>query len=218
MKKKKKVVSMLLICSMMFALYSTTTVEASEEGGNAETEEIIEELVLSDHIYDGTTEQELGTFDVYCKSNIQLLDGYREYDKYIVTNQGITKQWSWLSRPYFLTSVARGMTKTREETVSATISGTISGNCPSAAKAGIRKKAGLNSSMKKTVKKKISVTGPPSNSEYSSRDYYYKHGRHTYKFKVVREHRSNWDGVLWKKTYYANVGIPAIKNYSVNTK
>ncbi len=216
MKKRKKVVCMLLICSMIFAADFTTTVKASEKEG--ETEGIGEELVLSDHMYDGMTEQELGTFDVYSKSNIQLLDGYREYDSYIITNQGITKKWSWLSKPYFITSVARGMTKTREETVSATISGSISGTYPAAAKSGIRKKAGLNSSLKKTVKKKISVTGPPSNSKYSSRDYYYNQGRHTYRFKVVREHRSNWDGVLWKKTYYANVGIPAIKNYSVDTK
>lgn len=71
-------------------------------------------MVLSDHIYDGMTQQELGSFDVYNKSNIQLLDGYREYDRYIVTNQGITKKWSWLSKPYFITSVARGMTKRRE--------------------------------------------------------------------------------------------------------
>ncbi|MCI8561830.1 MAG: hypothetical protein HFH03_12050 [Dorea sp.] len=206
----KKEVFMLLICSLMFVICSTTTVKAAEK--------IEEELVLSEYIYDGMTEQELGTFDVYNKSNIQLMDNYREYDRYIVTNQGITKKWSWLSKPYFITSVARGMTKTREETVSATISGAISGTYPSAAKSGICKKAGLNSSLKKTVKKTISVTGPPSNSKYSSRDYYYKQGRHTYKFKVVREHRSNWDGVLWKKTYYVNVGIPAIKNYSVDEK
>lgn len=218
MKKRKKVVFMLLICSMIFATNFTTTVKASEKEGKIETEETGEELILSEHIYDGTTEQELGSFDVYNKSNIQLLDGYREYDRYIVTNQGITRTWSWLSKPYFITSVARGMTKTREEKVSATIAGTISGSYPPAAKSGIRKEAGLNSSLKKTVKKTISVTGPPSNSKYSSRDYYYKQGRHTYKFKVVREHRSNWDGVLWKKTYYVNVGIPAIKNYSVNTK
>lgn len=105
---------MLLICSMIFAANSTTTVKASEKEGKIETEEIGEELVLSDHIYDGMTEQELGSFDVYNKSNIQLLDGYREYDRYIVTNQGITKKWSWLSKPYFITSVARGMTKRRE--------------------------------------------------------------------------------------------------------
>lgn len=27
----------------------------------------------------------------------------------------------------------------------------------------------------------------------------------------MREHRSNWDGKLWSKTYYAEVGKPAIK-------
>lgn len=141
----KKEVFMLLICSLMFVICSTTTVKAAEK--------IEEELVLSEYIYDGMTEQELGTFDVYNKSNIQLMDNYREYDRYIVTNQGITKKWSWLSKPYFITSVARGMTKTREETVSATISGAISGTYPSAAKSGICKKAGLNSSLKKQLRK-----------------------------------------------------------------
>ena len=68
----KKEVFMLLICSLMFVICSTTTVKAAEK--------IEEELVLSEYIYDGMTEQELGTFDVYNKSNIQLMDNYREYD------------------------------------------------------------------------------------------------------------------------------------------
>lgn len=217
MKKRamKKAKSMVFVCSMVFSLFWGVVVQASN---STEKESDTNEVVLSEHMYDGIMEQELGEFIVSDNTGVRPADTYHEYDKYVVTNQGITKQWSWLSKPYFITSIARGTTKTRVETVTATISGSISGSYPAGAKSGICKKAGLSSAMKKTVTKKITMTGPPSSSEYTSRDFYYKHGRHTYKFKVVREHRNNWDGLMWKKTYYVNVGIPAIKNYSQDTK
>ncbi len=141
---------------------------------------------------------------------------YYEYDRWYVYDQGIVKHWSYLSNPYFIRSVARGMTYEKTTEVSATISATYSSGIPSASKPSVNKSFGLTSSGSKKVTVKVTLSGPGKG--YSSRDFYYKKGRHTHKVKIVREHRSNCDGVLWKKTYYGQVGKPAIKYYSVDRK
>ncbi len=41
-----------------------------------------------------------------------------------------------------------------------------------------------------------------------------KKKKHKHSVKVVQEHRSNWDRVLWTKTYYVSVNVPAIRSYS----
>lgn len=141
---------------------------------------------------------------------------YREYNKWYVYDQGITKSWSYLSNPYFVKSIARGMTYEKTTEVSATISGTFSSEIPSASLPTVKNSFGFNTSGSKKITQKITLSGPGSG--YSSRDFYYKKGRHTHKVKIVQERRSNWDGLLWKKTFYGSVGKPAIKHYSVDRK
>lgn len=169
--------------------------------------------------YDGTTEVLLGYYEPTTVTNpgeIKPMDSYREYDTWLVYDQGITQSWSYLSNPYFIMSIARGMTYEKSTEVSATISGTFSSEIPSASLPSVKSSFGLNSSGSKKVTQKITLSGPDAG--YSSRDFYYKKGRHTHKVKIVQQHRSNWDGVLWTKTFYGNVGKPAIKHYSVDRK
>lgn len=60
------------------------------------------------------------------------------------------------------------------------------------------------------------MSGPESG--YSSRDFYYKKGRHTHKIKTVSKLRKKGGTVISTKTHYGKVGVPAVKNYSVDTK
>lgn len=170
--------------------------------------------------YDGTTEVLLGYYEPIElgtePDEFKPMDNYREYDTWYVYDQGITKSWSYLSNPYFIKSIARGMTYEKTTTVSATISGTFSSDIPNASLPTVKSSFGMTSSGSKTVTEKITLSGPGAG--YSSRDFYYQKGRHTHKVKIVQERRSNWDGVLWKKTFYGTVGKPAIKNYSVDRK
>lgn len=179
-------------------------------------------IELSDPVtenYDGTTEVLLGYYEPIIKKNpneIGPMDSYREYDTWYVYDQGITQSWSYLSNPYFIMSIARGMTYQKSTEVSTTISGSFSSEIPSASLPTVKSTFGLNSSGSKTVKQTITLSGPGAG--YSSRDFYYKKGRHTHKVRIVQEHRSNWDGVLWTKTFYGSVGKPAIQHYSVDRK
>lgn len=186
-------------------------------GENIEGYNFIEVSEPVDKNYDGNTNVLLGYYEPVVNPNgIQPLDNYREYDRWYVYDQGITKSWSYLSNPYFIISIARGMTYEKTKSVSATITGTFSKELPDSSLPSVKKSFGLNSSGSKKVTEKITFTGPSSG--FSSRDFYYQKGRHTHKVKLVQEHRSNWDGVLWKKTYYGSVGKPAIKHYSLNRK
>ncbi|MED0668470.1 hypothetical protein P4T04_19430 [Bacillus badius] len=108
------------------------------------------------------------------------------------------------------------MSYEKSKEISATISGTFSKEIPNASLPAVKSAFNLNASGSKKVTEKIVLSDPGSG--YSSRDFYYKKGRHTHKIKIVQEHRSNWDGVLWKKTFYGSVGKPAIKHYSVDRR
>lgn len=213
----------------MFAAFGTMDQAKAAEGGNGERipDNEIEFLTGSSlegynfieysepvsENYDGTTEVLLG---VYEPGEFNTMDNYREYDRWLVYDQGITKSWSYLSNPYFIMSIARGMSYEKSTTVSATISGTFSSDIPNAALPSVKSSFGMTSSGTKSVTEKITLSGPGAG--YSSRDFYYKKGRHTHKVKIIQEHRSNWDGVLWKKTFYGSVGKPAIKHYSVDRR
>ncbi|MEC1180194.1 hypothetical protein P9B03_16955 [Metasolibacillus meyeri] len=169
--------------------------------------------------YDGTTEVLLGYYEPIIEMNpdeVSPLDNYREYDRWYVYDQGITQSWSYLSNPYFIVSIARGMVYEKSTEVSATISGTFSSEIPNASLPAVKSSFGFNSSGSKKITHKITLSGPDAG--YSSRDFYYKQGRHTHKVKIVQEHRSNWDGVLWTKTFYGSVGKPAIQHYSVDRR
>lgn len=173
--------------------------------------------VLED--YDGTTEVLLGYYEPIIEVNPSgagSLDNYREYDRWYVYDQGITQSWSYLSNPYFIVSIARGMVYEKSKEVSATISGTFSNEIPSASLPAVKSSFGFNTSGSTKITYKITLSGPDAG--YSSRDFYYKEGRHTHRVKIVQEHRSNWDGVLWTKTSYGSVGKPAIQHYSVDRR
>ena len=161
--------------------------------------------------YNGVYEVYLGAFDSADTKPTLLWDNYREYDTYKVYDQGITVKWNWLSNPYFIISVAKGASYESSRTVTATISGSISGNFPSGAKQSIFNAFGISASGSKTVSEKVKFNGPTDNKR--TRDFYYQKGTHKHSVKVVQEHRSNWDGVLWTKIYYISVNVPAIRHY-----
>lgn len=198
---KKTLALFIVIC--VIGLFSVSATYASNE----------ELDTVDGFMYDGVTEVLLGE---YIENDIMPIDNYVEYDTYKVYDQGIIKTWSYLSNPYFIRSIARGMTYQKSQTVSATVSASFSGTYPTAAESAMRKAFNLSSSGTKTVTETIQLSGPGKG--YSSRDFYYKKGRHTHKVKIVKERQSNWDGVLSTKTYYAEVGEPAIKCYSKDTK
>lgn len=208
----EKLVAFLLVVSIGVNVSQITVFAKQEKNNN----DIVNSI--NDNPYDGITEVYLGTYNVLENVNngIMPMDNYREFNTYKIYDQGITPNWSWLSNPYFIISIARGMSYSASKTISASISGTVSGSYPSEAKSSVLKAMGLTASGTKTIQTTVKFSGPSSG--YSSRDFYYKRGRHTHKVKIVQEHRSNWDGVLWKKTYYASVGVPAIKTYSVDKK
>ena len=161
--------------------------------------------------YNGVYEVYLGAFDSADTKPTLLRDNYREYDTYKVYDQGITVKWNWLSNPYFIISVAKGASYESSRTVTATISGSISGNFPSGAKQSIFNAFGISASGSKTVSEKVKFNGPTDNKR--TRDFYYQKGTHKHSVKVVQEHRSNWDRVLWTKIYYVSVNVPAIRHY-----
>ena len=163
--------------------------------------------------YNGVYEVYLGAFDSADTKPTLLRrrDNYREYDTYKVYDQGIIVKWSWLSNPYFIISIAKGSSYESSRIVTATISGSISGNFPSGAKTSIFKAFGISASGSKTVSEKVKFNGPTDNKR--TRDFYYQKGTHKHSVKVVQEHRSNWDGVLWTKIYYVSVNVPAIRHY-----
>ncbi|MBQ4870036.1 hypothetical protein IHQ11_26670 [Priestia megaterium] len=143
------------------------------------------------------------------------MDSYRETTTYKVYDQGITKTWSYLSKPYFIKSIARGMKFEESKETSATISASFSGDIPS--KSAVNRAFGFSASSTKTVRETTTFSGPPKG--YSSRDFYYKKGRHTHKVKTVVTVTGNQGrGVIRKTTHYGYVGKPAIKNYSVDKK
>ncbi|MGK5512089.1 hypothetical protein [Brevibacillus formosus] len=166
--------------------------------------------------YDGKSEVLLGNYEPIEKPGKSKAMDFREYDVWYVYDQGITQSWSWLSNPYFIKSIARGMEYEETVEVSATISASYGGNIPNESKSSVNSSFGLNASGSMKVTARIKLSGPDAG--YTSRDFYYKHGRNTHSVKIVQEHRSNWDGKLWTKEYFSSVGVPAIKHYSLDRK
>ncbi|MGG0667226.1 hypothetical protein ABE073_01620 [Lederbergia citrisecunda] len=203
----------------LFLLASIAASAASVELTDVDTLEGYEYVELSEprlEMYDGKTEVLLG----YLQPINTSADGsstmdYREYDTWKVYDQGIIQSWSYLSNPYFIKSIARGMVYEKTTEVSATISATYEGSYPSAAKSAINAAFKLSGSGTKKVTEKVTFSGPDAG--YNSRDFYYQHGRHTNQIRIVQEHRSNWDGILWTKTYYGTVGDPKIRTFSQDT-
>lgn len=166
--------------------------------------------------YDGKHEVLLGYYEPVQNSGKSKPQDYREYDVWYVYDQGITQSWSYLSNPYFIISVARGMEYEESKEVSSTFTASYGTNIPSAAKSSVNEAFELSSSGTKKVTVRVKLSGPDAG--YSSRDFYYKNGRHTHAVRIVQEHRSNWDGKLWTKEYSSTVGVPAIYHYSVDRK
>lgn len=206
LKKRKKMFATVLAMMLITTMVVPTSVFAQEKTNdvNVRQGELFE--------YNGVDEVYLGAFDSADAEPTLLRDNYREYDTYKVYNQGITQKWNWLSNPYFIISIAKGASYEKSRTVTATISGNISGNFPSGAKKSIFNAFGISASGSKTVYETVYFSGPTGSAR--TRDFYYQKGTHKYSVKVVQEHRSNWDGVLWTKTYYVSVDVPDIRNYS----
>ncbi|MTI71421.1 MAG: hypothetical protein FH751_14340 [Firmicutes bacterium] len=177
-----------------------------------------------DFLYDGKTVKLLGYYEInnlekeITNSKEYTLYGraYYEYDRWYVYDHGIVDTWSWLSKPYFVKSIARGETYTKEEDVQVTIKASVSGDYPSESKSAIISAFDFESDFTKTIKETIELSGPDEG--YNTRDFYYKKGTHKHKISIVQEHYSNWDGFLYDKDhgdFY--VQEPAIKSYSVDS-
>lgn len=203
---RKKMFSKVLVIMLLITIVVPTNVFAQErtDDFNIKNRELFS--------YNGANEVYLGAFNSVDEEQILLRDNYREFDTYKVYDQGITSKWNWLSNPYFIISIAKGASYERSRTVTATISGKISGNFPSGAKKSIFNAFGISASGSKTISETVRFSGPSGNAR--TRDFYYQKGTHKHSVKVVQEHRSNWDGVLWTKTYYVSVNVPAIRSYS----
>lgn len=188
--------------------YLGTFVEYADKTGNLTVEPYSLELI-----------NKLEHPDVEDKVSIQCIacigEGknftYRTYDIY---NEGITKSWSYLSNPYFIISIARGATYKKTTEFSTTVSASYSGSLP--LKSKVNSTFGLTSSGTKSFKKEITLSGPAS--PYNSRDFYYKKGRHTHKVRTVEKLRNKNGTIISSKTHIGYLGVPAIKNYSVDTK
>lgn len=207
-KFKKSILIMAFAMTLTFA-NTTNTAYAKDDNIN-------DSILKSDDSfeYDGNSETYLGKFKTKNDDNVPLRDNYHEYDTYYVYDQGITQHWNWLSNPYFIISIAKGEQYQKEKKVETSINASIKGSIPSAAKPSIFSTFGIKASGTKIISEKIILSGPTDN--HSSRDFYYKKGTHKHKVKVVRKHSTNWDGVVWTKTYYISVNVPAIKFYSVD--
>lgn len=203
---RKKMFSKVLVIMLLITIVVPTNVFAQErtDDVNIKNSELFS--------YNGANEVYLGAFNSVDEEQILLRDNYREFDTYKVYDQGITSKWNWLSNPYFIISIAKGASYTGSRIVTATISGKISGNFPSGAKNSIFNAFGISASGSKTISETVHFSGPSGNAR--TRDFYYQKGTHKHSVKVVQEHRSNWDGVLWTKTYYVSVNVPAIRSYS----
>lgn len=220
MKKIMRLLTSLIAMFAMLVLVSMTASAAKIDSVKSSELEGYEFVELNEPLmeeYDGETEVLIGYFKpiITLGDDASTMD-YREYDTWKVYDQGITSKWSYLSRSYFIKSISRGMTYEKSTEVSATISATYEGSYPGGAKSAINSAFKIGGSGTKKVTEKVIFTGPDAG--YSSRDFYYQHGRHTHRVKIVQEHRSNWDGILWTKTYYASVGVPAIRQYSEDTR
>ncbi|MDU2130969.1 MAG: hypothetical protein E7E74_00035 [Finegoldia magna] len=203
---RKKMFSKVLVIMLLITIVVHTNVFAQErtDDVNIKNRELFS--------YNGANEVYLGAFNSVDEEQILLRDNYREFDTYKVYDQGITSKWNWLSNPYFIISIAKGASYESSRIVTATISGKISGNFPSGAKKSIFNAFGISASGSKTISETVRFSGPSGNAR--TRDFYYQKGTHKHSVKVVQEHRSNWDGVLWTKTYYVSVNVPAIRSYS----
>lgn len=211
LKKLKKLTSMIACGAIFLSMSPVQSVYAKELNNDVTVGE------YQSFNYNGRDEIYLGQFDFYNgnnrnSTNTTMLREYREYDRYLVYDKGITEKWNWLSNPYFIISVAKGATYEKSRNISATINASVSGDFPSDAKSSILSSFSIGASGSKTISEKVTFSGPSDN--YSSRDFYYQKGTHRHSVKVVREHRSSWDGVLWTKTYYATVDVPGIRTYS----
>lgn len=221
----KKTLSIFLTLGLIFLLFTPTTSARIKEKQLPETETYLGTFVeyRDEHGNLITAPYSLDLIQEIEKQNTQqngaslqciACVGDFTYTTYDIYDQGIIKSWSWLSNPYFIISIARGATYTETTKISTTITASYEGDLPS--KAAVNSKFGISASGTKSFSKTITLSGPESG--YSSRDFYYKKGRHTHKIKTVSKLRKKGGTVISTKTHYGKVGVPAVKNYSVDTK
>lgn len=133
---------------------------------------------------------------------------YKTYD------EGIVKQWSYLSRPYFIRSIARGQTVSDETSrkLKVDILQKFSG-----LSGGYLDSAELTYGIEVTKKTTVVFSGPPNGSKYKSRDFFYKKGRHKDKVRVVK-YKNRSGHLTYVSKDYGYVEKAALKVYSVNRK
>lgn len=167
--------------------------------------------------YDGTTHTLLGTVrPKQSYSGISTYD-YREWTEWSIIDYGIEQSWMYMSKPYFVKSIARGEKFESEIKKQISLSPKVSINIPSGSQDAVNKalkgefSLGLTGEYSKTIR--ISLSGPEGN--YNTRTFYYKTGFHQHDITIVETVRSNWDGILSRTEHTNCYGYePAVRSYS----
>ncbi len=131
--------------------------------------------------------------------------------RYYTYDEGIVKSWSYLSKPYFIKSVARGETTEETKKIHASIGQKFSG-----LKGSFLKSAESTYGISLEITTKVSFTGPDKG--YKSRDFYYKKGRHKHKIRVEKVLKRPFGKKKLIKRKYGYVERGAIKHYSIDRK
>lgn len=235
-----KLASILLSSVLLFSLFSVASLVSKARPARDSTITTINDSTdaVGTFAYDGKTEILLGTYSTSAQSSdqdsspassqsscqtLQLTTstsatpcGYFENDDWKVYDLGITKKWVYLSLPYFITSVGRGITDVDNPVIKTTISAHFGADIPEAALSPLKSAFGLTAFGTKTIKTQVIPSQPGEG--YNSRDIYYKNGRDRHVIKLVKEHWvSEGIGVVSTSTYYRTIDVPAVKYYFIDS-
>lgn len=211
----KKVISMLLIISMMLPLSVCAYTENNGDVTSGDPGEIsvttfvgddglvYEYIKYSDPVTykcDGVTHTLLGKVRrSYNYGGMSTYDSFRQWTEWSIIDRGISKKWAdRLSNPFYVTSVARGATKSYTETREVSIAVKLGYNIPDGVQSfvdlAMKGKFELNATGTYIEQHEFVVSGPDSNSPYNSRSFWYYKSYHEHDITVVKEVYTNWDG------------------------
>lgn len=175
------------------------------------------------YAYDGTTHTVLGVLRRQKNNSAIMTRDYHEWTEWKVIDNGIEQSWVFMSKPYFVKSIARGETYQKSVEKSVSISPKAGISIPAGCQSTVNKalkgefSLGLTGSYKKTIT--VTLSGPPDNGPNNTRTFYYKLGYHKHNLTIIETLRSNWDGVIKETTHKNCYGYePAVKSYSEDSK
>ena len=175
------------------------------------------------YAYDGTTHTLLGVLRRQENKSAIMTRDYRDWKEWKVIDNGIEQSWVFMSKPYFVKSIARGETYQKSVEKAVSISPKAGISIPAGCQPTVNKalkgefSLSLTGSYKKTIT--ITLSGPDDDSSNNTRTFYYKLGYHKHNLTIIETLRSNWDGVIKETTHKNCYGYePAVKSYSEDSK